>query len=321
MTEDNPTLGVIVGRFQVPYLHEGHLELFRAVLARHRRVAVFVGINACGNLTRRNPLDFETRRRMIQSIFPVVTVLPLPDTRTDEEWSANLDREINNLLPWGTVQLYGSRDSFVPHYKGKHFPKELVLHVLDHNGTSIRAGLTDAVLDSQDFRIGVIHAVNNRRKGLYPTVDVAILNRGEDGVVRVLLGIRRSLPNLWRFIGGYADQECFCYEDDARREVYEETNLDLDALTYISSRSINDWRYMGENDSLIRTVFFAGWSMTRGGKAGDDIDGIHWMEMGVLSERSFVDEHRVLYFDLVEYLKKENQHDTHEQSQSASSNG
>jgi len=75
-----PSYGIIIGRFQVNDLHDGHMELFRQVRARHSGVIVFVGVHPAG-LTKDNPLDFPTRKAMIQAKFPEFTVLPLMDTR------------------------------------------------------------------------------------------------------------------------------------------------------------------------------------------------------------------------------------------------
>ncbi len=40
-----PSYGVIVGRFQVNDLHDGHMELFRQVRSRHKTVVVFIGVH------------------------------------------------------------------------------------------------------------------------------------------------------------------------------------------------------------------------------------------------------------------------------------
>src|SRR5208337_4934210 len=101
-TMNKPSYGVIVGRFQVHELHDGHLELFRQVKARHNRVIVFVGV-AGARGTKHNPLDFETRKRMIQAKFPDFTVLPIADQMTDEMWSRVLDTKIGEVAGYSEV--------------------------------------------------------------------------------------------------------------------------------------------------------------------------------------------------------------------------
>src|SRR5271168_4896077 len=105
---NKPSYGVIVGRFQVNDLHDGHMELFREVRGRHNRVIVFIGI-APTDITRSNPLDFETRKRMIQSKFPEFTVLPILDVNSVEFWSQSLDKRISEVADFGDVTLYGGR--------------------------------------------------------------------------------------------------------------------------------------------------------------------------------------------------------------------
>ena len=58
-------VGVIIGRFQLPALHEGHISVLDYVTEHHSNVVVFLGVPRIQN-TKRNPLDFSTRRKLIQ---------------------------------------------------------------------------------------------------------------------------------------------------------------------------------------------------------------------------------------------------------------
>lgn len=296
-----PSYGVIVGRFQVPELHSGHLELFRAVRGYHNRIIVFLGVSA-GLPTHKNPLDFESRRLMIQAKFPEFTVLPLTDKRTDEEWSENLDSAILTVAPWGDVILYGSRDSFVPRYKGIYSPKELVLPIPPYSGTTIREEITNTVQDNRDFRAGVIYAVNNRRPAIYTTVDVAVMAENYLQVPHVLLASKAGFSGL-RFIGGFAEPT-MDFESDAKREVWEETSLDIQNVTYIGSHRIADWRYEGSPDT-IKTLFFRAFSMTMAGTARDDINYLTWLPIRDIREEEIVPEHRALLKMLLRSLDEE----------------
>src|SRR5438270_10564891 len=124
--KEKPSFGVIVGRFQVHELHEGHMELFRVVRGLHNRVVVFLGVGRTGP-TKHNPLDYEVRKRTIQVKFPDITVLPIPDKRSDIVWSKELDLRIEDVVNFGSVTLYGSRNSFRESYSGKHPVVELEL--------------------------------------------------------------------------------------------------------------------------------------------------------------------------------------------------
>ena len=75
-------VGVIIGRFQVHELHEAHQELINSVIARHDKVLIFIGLSPLRNTTN-NPLDFSTRKRMIQELYPEIDVYYVED-RSEE---------------------------------------------------------------------------------------------------------------------------------------------------------------------------------------------------------------------------------------------
>jgi bifunctional NMN adenylyltransferase/nudix hydrolase len=302
-----PSYGVIVARCQVHKLHEGHLWLFNEVKSRHNRVILFLGVRPIG-ATYKNPLDFETRKAMVQAEFPDFNILPLPDTKTDEQWSSNLDNRIRELADYGDVTLYGSRDSFTAHYTGSYKPVELTMpHALRTiNGTDIRAEITNNVLQSPDFRAGVIHAITNLRPQVKATVDIVITHttlepsktgKREDGMGKLvqyfLLG-QKPGENQRRFVGGFSEPTTPSYEFDAKREAQEETGLNISDLKYIGSALIPDWRWAGEPDQ-IKTLVFTGTSMTMGGRADDDIAKVKWVKAEELEESMFIDTHKPIW--------------------------
>jgi len=314
-----PSFGIIVGRFQVHELHDGHMELFRQVRSRHNRVVVFIGVSGARG-TKHNPLDFETRKKMVQAKFPDFTVLPIADVMTDEAWSENLDAKIREVAAYGDVVLYGGRDSFVPHYHGNFKPVELALdpQTMKVKGEDIRSKLTNQVMESADFRAGAIYAAMNQFPRVVTTVDVVIwhrtftpLNKPRTAATRetreFLLGRKAGEPG-WRFIGGHAEPKHSTFEEDARAEAMEEAGLDLGRLKYIGSAIVPDWRYEEEDDK-IKTLVFAGESMTLAARAGDDIDEIGWFDEGKLVPGLFVPTHHPLleivqtYFGLVQGAK------------------
>ena len=105
------SLGVIVGRFQTPFLHEAHADLIRTVAARHPKILVVLGVGPA-LVTRRNPLPFEARKQMLLEAFPEATVLPLKDGPSDAAWGRRLDELIADTFPTDDVVLYFFRDSF-----------------------------------------------------------------------------------------------------------------------------------------------------------------------------------------------------------------
>lgn len=192
-------VGVLIGRFQTPYLHEGHLGLIQQVVDNHKKVIILLGIPRVHN-TKANPLDFATRRLMIQTAFPNVIIMPIQDQRKDEIWSKNVDSIISLAYVDKKTIIYGSRDSFIPHYHGKNPVIELEPIQL-HNSTELRSEVAKESLNTTDFRKGVIYSTFNQRPITYSTVDVVAYNeKGE-----ILLG-KKPNEDLYRFIGGFVDR-------------------------------------------------------------------------------------------------------------------
>ena len=154
------SVGIIVGRFQVPSLHEGHRALIETVLANHKRTIVFLGIPR--SLPHdRYPLSFDMRVHMFEEIYSGQNIeyYPLTDQKDDNYWSNILDQKIDDLVSNEEVILYGSRMSFIPHYHGKH--KTIVLpEIYSNSGSDIRKAIK--VEQSYLFRQGVIHHIMNR---------------------------------------------------------------------------------------------------------------------------------------------------------------
>jgi bifunctional NMN adenylyltransferase/nudix hydrolase len=277
MTQD---VGVIVGRFQVPELHDAHMELFETVLAQHSKVLVFLGLSPL-LVTKENPLDFESRKQMILDAFPEVNVLYIKDQPSDELWSANLDSQIKDLVtPNQSVVLYGGRDSFINHYHGKHKTEELESAVYV-SGSEIRKEVSrKSVRGTPDFRAGVVWASFNTFPMVMATVDVAIFN---EDYTKILLG-KKANEDQYRLIGGFADPGSDSYEADARREVWEETGLSITDPEYIGSFKIDDWRYKGEPDRKIKTLLFNAKVFSGSPRAADDIAEVRWFELDDLHQ-------------------------------------
>ncbi len=304
---NKPSFGVLVGRFQVHELHSGHMELFRIVRGRHNRIIVFLGCNKVGS-TRHDPLDFETRKKMIQAKFPEFTVLPLRDKKTDEEWSADLDERISDAvgeIP-SEVVLYGSRESFAPFYHGRHKVKELEIEVpASLTSTDIRAKLTNQVIESPDFRAGIIYSMNQLWPRLIAVVDIAIVHQSEKGLM-LLLGKKKDDTN-WRFPGGHAMLKNDTFEADAKMEVFEETGLDVHDLEYIGSKKVDSWRWRSEPSEGFKTIFYLAYSMTMGGAGNDDLNGgIRWFEFSKLIVDDIEKEHKPLFEMLKQHLTIKN---------------
>ena len=292
-------VGVIVCRMQVHKLHEGHIKLIDHVCNNHKKVILFLGVPIIGN-TKSNPLDFASRRAMIQKQYPHIVILPQKDQRSDEKWSQELDNQIRTPFGEATALLYGSRDSFLPHYKGKHDVVELITDVY-YSGTEVRKQVSNEILESEDFRAGVIHANYAQRAVTYPTVDVVAYNEKN----QILLG-KKPNENLYRFIGGFVDRTDENWEQAAMREFHEETGgCEIGDLRYVASSAIKDWRY-AKSESGIMTTLFIGKFMWGAIQPSDDIEQLAWINPFEIDiENDVMEEHRELFVKLITYLEKD----------------
>jgi len=302
--QKNAEVAVIIGRFQVNKLHPGHRSLINYVLDNHKKVIILLGVSRVQN-SRKNPLDFASRKAMLQKEFPTVTILPLMDQRYNEKWSKDVDNIIPYVYGEKSTVIYGSRDSFIPYYSGKYPVIELEESVT-YNGTNIREEVAKETIDSDDFRSGVIYSAFNQRSTCYPTVDIVAYD--ED---KILLG-RKPNERLFRFIGGFVDPSDASFEKAALRELNEETggNLVVNKPMYITSQKVDDWRYKGEDSGIMTTLFLAERRMGFA-KASDDIDEVKWVKVKDLSNwhgirTMIVPEHRDLMKFLIDKIYDEN---------------
>jgi bifunctional NMN adenylyltransferase/nudix hydrolase len=241
---------------------------------------------------------------MIEAKFPEFIVVPIMDKKTDELWSQEVDARIADVIGAvpADVVLYGGRDSFIPYYNGIHEPHELELsNPISPSGTEVREKLTNTVMESADFRAGVIYAMHQMYPRTIPTVDVAVLHCNGDKT-EVLLGRKKNEKGL-RFIGGYAEPGSDRYELDGAREVMEEASREIGNFEYISSQKIDDWRYTNETDK-IKTLFFMATANSLDIKAGDDIEHVEWVDIRKIKHTHFEQEHQVLVEALITNLQK-----------------
>jgi bifunctional NMN adenylyltransferase/nudix hydrolase len=302
---ENFEVGVIIARFQTNRLHEGHIDMINHAIINHKKVIILLGISVIQN-TKKNPLDFATRQFMIQKSYPNVIILPIRDMRDNAKWSASVDAMISTAYGEKKTVIYGSRDSFIPYYSGKHSVIELE-PTADYNATNLRAEVAKETLDTPDFRAGVIYSVFNQRPTLYSTVDICAYNeKGE------ILMAKKPNEDKWRFIGGFLDTNEKSKEDAALREFKEETggNCEIGDVEYITSRYIEDWRYAKEESGIMTTLYIAKYKFGHA-VASDDIAEVKWIPIKEFSNYDGVRtkvmaEHREIMQILIEkvYAKK-----------------
>lgn len=271
-------VGVVIGRFQVPVLHEGHHHMIRYVRDRHEHLLILVGSRQSFP-TPRNPLSFTVRRAMILADYPEAMIVEVCDHPSDHAWSMRVDALVAALYPNLSATLYGSRDSFIPYYSGRNETHEISA-IPGVSGSEQRQQSKDELIHTTDWRRGIIHAHMTRAGIPYPTVDIALTKPGTHSV---LLGRKPIDGDEYRFPGGFYDPlSDTSLESAARRELYEETHgIEADNFRYVGSHRIDDWRYQGSPDCIVTTLFRADY-IFGAPRASDDLVELDWFNLSLI---------------------------------------
>lgn len=296
------SLGVVIGRFQVPKLHAGHLALLNKAILQNDHALILIGVPSFTG-TKKNPLDFPTVRSMVENTISSsyrykTTILPIFDVRSDEEWSKSVDHLIHTLYPFDKVTIYHGRDSFKEYYSGKHVCEAVDVPNIK-SGTVIRDEAGTSPLQSEDFRRGMIYQAYHKWPRINPTVDIVVYDEEAN---KILLGTKKDSP-LYRFPGGFVDARDGSLVEAARGELEEETGLEvLEDFVMIGSTVVNDGR--STPDNIILTTLFAVKAnvATSVPKAADDLSSVSFVDLLHLKEENIVPEHIPLFKMFIEYI-------------------
>jgi bifunctional NMN adenylyltransferase/nudix hydrolase len=243
-------VGVVVARFQAPFLHEGHRAVLNTAMQEMDETIVLLGCSDLDARTPENPLLYVQREAMVRSAYRdhSLRIMPLQNSKSNDDWSKLLDILVFSTFPGCEAHIYIGRDSVVPKcYTTGKCKIRLVDEIAERSGSEIRASI--AAESNGQFLAGQVFALNYQFPRAFPCVDVAV-TRGTE----VLL-IQRADTSAWCFPGGFVDPTDATLEMAAQRELFEETGLSCEGtLEYVSSRQIVDWRYRGR-DQIISTLF------------------------------------------------------------------
>lgn len=294
-------IGVVIGRFQVPELTEAHKALLVEVVKESDQTIVLVG-QSPGPLNCNNPLPFSIRHDILSTFFYLankpVYILPLKDKRYHDVWAKDVDNIIDSLRgPKDQITLYGGRDSCVEIYKnngGKYETKKMPSQ-LNISGTNTRNVIINSI-PSKDDANGIIYALGNIPPRIYHAVDIAVI-KGP-----CLLLARKDGEKNWRLPGGFVDIKDKNFEQAARRELYEETELTIEGrLTQIWQGNNNDWRTNDCEDVVTMTTLFVADYSFGIPNARDDIVEAKWFTIEEMP--AIVDEHLPLIEALRDFSK------------------
>lgn len=297
-------VGTIIGRFQTNKLHQGHRDLINFALDNHKKVIILLGMSKMPD-TNKNPLDFASRKLMIQKEFPSVMILPISDTKTNEKWSEEVDKIV--AVPYGEKKtvIYGSRDSFIPFYSGVNEVIELEPSET-YNATNIRKEIARETLDSEDFRAGIIYSTFNHKPEVKPYVFSLVQNfKGE-----ILLGKYKD-EKYYHLIGDFTKTEDDNLETTSKRNLNEVTNSNINVtnVRYLTSCKFTDWRHRGESSSIMATILLSDYNFGTGLSALKEVE-TKWVKVQDLSNYNGVrtkiaPEYRDIMTKLIEKIYNE----------------
>lgn len=287
-------VGVLIGRFQSPILLEGHKEVIDKFLGMNfNDYLIILGVPAT-KATKNNPLDFDSRRRMIQEKYPRIQIMYLKDCNEDEIWSKQLDAMIQNFAGNRDAVIFGTADNVCSRYTGKYKASYLESTKF-MNEDELRAYSGKRVLDCEAWRAGVVWATQNRYPTTYPTVDCAIFD--DESFTKVWMA-RKPNETFYRFVGGFVDPSDYNFQEAAVREAKEETGLECKVVGWIGTYKIDDWRYRQEEDKII-TTFFKMIRMKGSPKPDDDIEELKLIDLNdIPNDFQVMPEHQKMFDDI-----------------------
>ena len=296
-------VGVVIGRFQVADLHEGHRYLINEAFRHHKQVIILIG---CAPIqgTKYDPLDYATRERMLRAAYPDALILPIHDRLDDKAWSADVDSTIRGVVPnISGATFYGGRDSFKKHYFGEFVAVDVNSDVKYQSGKDQREDIGKVVRTSSDFRAGIIYSTQNSWPHTKMCVDIACVRRNDSNGKAleeplILLG-RKAIEDKWRLPGGMVEKG-ESLEQAAAREFHEETSLiaEFNSLKYLGSFSVGDWRFKNAGEIGLLTALFITDYTWGSFQAKDDLVEMMWYPISN-AEDEVVKSHKTLISALI----------------------
>lgn len=295
------SVGVIIGRFQTPELHEGHKALMTQA-QKHSKQLVCVGIAKVSG-TPNNPLDYPTIEQMIKEQYPKAIVMPLRDQPTNKEWTKKLNEIIQTMFSTDSVTIYcgraNSQSSVQSGYQGPHKLVEID-EVPNVSATNLRKAVGRSFDTSKAFRHGVIYGATNQFTRCDPVVDVCIWQQNEKGIF-ILLGSRDNEDGKLRLPGGHINADDLDGMQSAKREVMEETGLEVSDLQILGQYRVISRDAPGY--AMFTTLYLAKY-VFGSAQANDDLDGCIWIDIDKASNFLYADDHEKLVKLSIEAIQK-----------------
>jgi hypothetical protein len=154
--------GVIVARFQTYRLHSGHMHLIDEVIKKCKKLVIVLWEKSTPD--ENNILPVWIRSGMLMEFFmknygrDLDYIIHQMTSTVNMKPSDHLD---DILKIYNDITLYGSRDSFLSIYEGKH-KCELIPEFSGVSGTQQRESMT--ITNTEDFRKGILYGFKLTKK-------------------------------------------------------------------------------------------------------------------------------------------------------------
>jgi len=289
MKNENIKIGVIITDFQVHQIDNTCYSTFiKNIKNDNDYVIIFLRKTY---KSRINPLNFETRKYMIEDYLCLnqynlneFNISSLKEHKHDDILVKELDFNITKIVNYKfkkndnfDICLYSEKDTFLDCYKynnGKYKTKFININPLE-----IKEQISKNIINNSDFRKGIIYGQYDMYPACYSVVDI-IVKKYINNDLYILLG-QKDIDvekNLWVFPGGFIDKNDGSARNAAKRELLEETNIDVDAnlLKIFDNVEINDYRYKNSENSLFSTIFTLEVENNIKPVAKDDLSNVKW---------------------------------------------
>lgn len=277
---------IIVGKFQQAELSDVQMHHIGSLLNKNK-VMMMLLLEFPAIHSRRHPLNFKQRKRMIKKHFPSIIIEKVAFNNEQDGTTHQIDYLARHHATDNNIQVLLEDESISVFYNG-----DLPTKVDSKLHCEVES--KPVVSQNELFREGIIHATSHQYPVIYPTVDIAVLRNNN---TELLMG-RKAGQTGWRFPGGFVDGTDDSFEEAAVRELQEECGpIHVSELSYIGNFKVSDWRYIHESEKIFTTLYACQY-VSGESEARDDLEEVKWLEITKLHQKDdhlIVEEHKVLF--------------------------
>ncbi len=247
-------IGVIVGRFQSPYLTDGHRTLLQEAYKESDEVAIFL-LNNEIPFSDSNPIPYDLREKMILDYVrrefkeKKTQFYCLPDQKYASKLMFSIDQTLTAAhTNQAKFTLYGGDKSLAIQYQGIAEVKIVGTNYHSCTAKDARNEAYDLESINVNFLQGVIHALNYRRVVCHNYIVSILLYQDESGNIFCLAKndtrLKKYIFPLTPVTSTYGS-----YEEQSMAEMKKllKDGVVTDG-SHIVSKRIDDWRFRHTSD-------------------------------------------------------------------------